>query len=454
MQVQNDRIAALATPYAESALAVIRTTGDGCIEAISRIFSRPDLLRSAPGNTIHHGFLSYEGEAIDEVMIAVFRAPRSYTGQESTEISCHGSPAGIQRVLQLLFKNGFRQADPGEFTLRGFLNGKMDLTRAEAVKEIVNAQSQKAHALALDRLGGAVFQWIERVKSRLVHILAAVEVQLDYPDDELEGSSATSVVVPEETIDACMEELQQLAATYRAGRIYQEGVKVAIAGRTNAGKSSLFNVLLREERAIVSEFHGTTRDYLEGMIVLEGIPIRLYDTAGLRTTAESVESEGIRRSGLVIEGAACILYVVDGTAGLVDEDRSHLRTLEGRAGVIHVWNKIDAADAGPAPDGYVALSAESGQGLDHLSSRIVNEIGGELRISQGEPVIDSIRQKTLIEGAIQSLGRVKDGLRERMPLDVIALDVQESVHSLGEITGEVTSSDVLDVMFSGFCVGK
>ena len=452
--VYGDRIAALATPYAESALAVVRVSGAGSIAAIASVFSRPEALTTAPGNTIHHGYLSEGGSSVDEVMVAVYRAPRSYTGEESAEIFCHGSPQGIQAILDLLFRNGFRQADPGEFTLRAFLNGKVDLTQAEAVKELVSARSRTAHGLALDRLGGSVFKWIDRVKGRLLHIMAAVDIQLDYPDDELESAGAASEVIPPGIILECEAQLHSLVATYRTGRLYQEGVKVAIAGRTNAGKSSLFNLMLREERSIVSEVHGTTRDYIEGTVVIEGIPVRLFDTAGLRATSESVESEGIRRSGLLIESAACVLYVVDGIEGLTRADEETLAALSERSGVIPVWNKVDSPSAKEAPSGFVSLSAASGEGLPLLHARMLREIAGEIRLGEGEPVIDSLRQKQLIDRSLGALERVKEGLSAGMPLDVVALDMQESLNALGEITGEVTTDDILGEMFSGFCVGK
>jgi len=449
-----DRIAALATPYAESALAVVRVSGADSISGIGSVFSRQGALAAAPGNTIHHGYLIDGERPIDEVMVAIYRAPRSYTGEEGAEIFCHGSPQGIQAILDLLFRNGFRQADPGEFTLRAFLNGKVDLTQAEAVKELVSARSRTAHGLALDRLGGSVFKWIDRVKGRLLHIMAAVDIQLDYPDDELESAGTASEVIPPGIILECEAELRSLVATYRTGRLYQEGVKVAIAGRTNAGKSSLFNMMLREDRSIVSEVHGTTRDYIEGTIIIEGIPVRLFDTAGLRPTDEIVESEGIRRSGMLIESAACVLYVVDGIEGVTSSDETTLSAMGERSGVIPVWNKVDSPTARSVPEGFVPLSAQSGEGLPSLYARMLREIAGEIRLGEGEPVIDSIRQKQLIDRSLDALERVKDGLAAGMPLDLVALDMQESLNALGEITGEVTTDDILGEMFSGFCVGK
>ncbi len=448
-QVSTDCIAALATPYSQSALAVVRLSGNDCIARLAPLVSEAGELSAASGNTLHHGFIAADGSRVDEVMIAVYRAPRSYTGQESAEIYCHGSLPGIERILALLFRHGFRQAEPGEFTMRAFLNGKLDLTRAEAVQELVNARTDTAQALALDRLGGSVTAWIDRVKNQLLQMLASVEVQLDYPEDEIEAAP-----VKAEAIDACGVELRRLASTYSAGRLYQEGVRVAVAGRTNAGKSSLFNLLLRADRSIVSDVHGTTRDYIEGNIVLKGIPIRLYDTAGLRASAEEVESEGIRRSRVLIENAACVLYLVDSTAGISPEDDENLAALSEGQHIIRLWNKIDLAGTKPVPEGWVPLSAAAGEGLDELHERLYADISGGVRLGEGEAVIDSLRQKQLIDSAVESLERVRASVEQGMPLDVVALDLQEALHALGEITGEVTSADVLDAIFSGFCVGK
>lgn len=339
-------------------------------------------------------------------------------------------------------------AEPGEFTLRAFLNGKMDLTRAEAVHEIVSAQTATAHELALGRLGGSVERRINEIKSALVGVLAAIEVQLDYPEED-----AGEATVPRDVIESAIDELDGLSATYRTGKLYQEGARVALAGRTNAGKSSLFNLFLREDRSIVSEVHGTTRDYIESRVALEGIPLRLFDTAGLREAVEAVESEGIRRSAMVIDSAAVVLYLVDGSCGISNEDRANIERYGTRPGFIPVWNKVDASTS-PAPEGFVPLSTITGAGFDGLQERILNTIRKGAGPGDAEIVIDSVRQKNLIDRCAASLRLVVEGLGAAVPLDAIALDLQDSIGALGEITGEVTTEDVLDAMFGGFCVGK
>jgi len=449
----HDSIAALATPVGRSALAVIRTAGTDCVARIATAFSRPDALHQAEGNTLLHGYLSdpESGERLDEVVLGVYRAPRSYTGEDAVEIMCHGGPPGVERLLSMLRANGFRQAEPGEFTQRAFLAGKMDLTRAEAVQELVNAQTERAHAMALQRLGGSIERRINEVKDELVHILSAVNIQLDYPEEE-----TGEIPIPREAISRSMENLRSLLATYRTGRLFREGARVVLAGPTNAGKSSLFNLFLREDRSIVSDTHGTTRDYIEQALSVGGVPVRLYDTAGLRDTREDIESEGIRRSARVIESADVVLYVVDGSDSMEPEEFEKFAALGKRA--VGVWNKIDRLSGDEAarerlPEGFIPVSAVTGEGFDRLEQALLSRIlpGGT---SEESAVIDSARQKELLERCLSSLQEVARGVEAAVPVDAVALDLQDAVAALGEITGEVTTADVLDAMFGSFCVGK
>jgi len=446
----DEPIAALATPWGESALAVIRTSGKGSIERMARLFSRPEAVRTASASTLLLGEIldGSRGEPIDQVMLAVYREPRSYTGQDGVEIFCHGNPSGIDAILGALKAGGFRDAAPGEFTLRGFLNKKMDLTRAEAVQEIVRAKTREAHSLALHRLAGAIEARIDRAKGRITRLMTAIEIQLDYPEDEVEGEIAAAL--PE--LAEIREELAALAATYRTGRLYQEGVRVALCGKTNAGKSSLFNYLLREERSIVSELHGTTRDYIESLVTIEGLPVLLYDTAGLRSAENPVELEGIRRSERIIESSDLLLYIVDGVEGLGQEDREFLASRGGDR-VIGLWNKMDAG-AGVPPTGFLPVSATTGAGLPELAREIRRRAIGEAVASAGDAVIDSARQRDLLERCIAALTEVEEGIAAGMPADAVALDLRDALDALGEITGEVTTADILNQMFAGFCVGK
>jgi tRNA modification GTPase len=446
----DDPIAAIATPAAPSALAVIRVSGPGSLAMLSRLLRGGPGLEAAPGHTIHLRTVCDGEEDVDQVMVAVYRAPRSYTGEDGAELFCHGSMPVIQRLLALLSRAGFRPAGPGEFTQRAFLNGRMDLTRAEAVNEIVRARTDRARGLALQRLSGAIEGRIRAARELLVGIRAALEVGIDYPDEE-DGSAPFEA----DGLAEATEILEALVRTYRRGRIYQEGVTAAIAGATNSGKSSLFNLLLRQERAIVSDIHGTTRDYLEGMVSVDGIPVRLFDTAGMRQSADPLEIEGMRRAEEVVRAADVVVYLVDSLVGVEARDRAFLESL-GSPG-IRVWNKIDLASAGAAgsaPPGFIPLSAVTGEGVDELERAIAAAVLAGTSAEAGEPLIDSDRQRDCIGRALDSLARFRGEREKGMAPDLLAVDLAEALSALGEITGEVTSAEILDRMFSSFCVGK
>ena len=438
-------IAALATPWGESALAVIRTSGTGSIEKIASIFKGNKDLTALPGYSLAYGMLMDGNTAVDQVVLGIYRAPKSYTGEDMVELFCHGSLPGIEAVMDLLHKTGFRAAQPGEFTLRSFLNGKVDLTKAEAVNELILSKSRQAQGLALDRLSGSIYDAIDQAKHLLADILAAVEIQLDYAEDEADPAAGFDM----DKLDKAADMLSRLAATYQVGKLYKEGIRLALAGRTNAGKSKLFNLFLKEDRSIVSDIKGTTRDYIESSVAVKGIPAVLIDTAGLRESSDPVEAEGIRRSNMVIENADIILYLVDASEGLSDEDKAFIKDHP----CIPLWNKTDICTR-PAPDGFVPISAVTGAGFAELEELIFTQTMGSRKVDIGEAFIDSQRQKELIDWSLDAIGKVKIGMAAEMPLDVVAVDLEEAVNALGELTGEITSSDILENMFSRFCVGK
>jgi tRNA modification GTPase len=431
---------------ASSALAVIRVSGEGSLQLLSKVVKGGRPANERPGNTINRCIMRDGDEDVDEVMLAVYRAPRSYTGEDSAEIISHGSIPVIQRLLSVLTRCGFRLADPGEFTQRAFLNGRMDLTRAEAVNEIVRARTDRARALALQRLGGAIAARIKAAREGLVELRAGLEVAIDYPDEVHEGDGLSATA-----LGKVIALLEGLTRTYRQGRIYQEGVTVAIAGATNSGKSSLFNAMLRQERAIVSEVHGTTRDWLEGLVSLEGIPVRLFDTAGLRDTADPLEAEGMRRTEQVLSGADVVIYLVDSTRGTNVTDDALLARHTGP--VIRVWNKVDLP-GGSAPHGFIPLSATTGEGLQRLEAEVASSALGGAPDDSGQPLIDSLRQRDLITRALAALGRLRDAGAQGVSADLLAVDLADAMDALGEITGEVTTAEILERMFANFCVGK
>lgn len=436
-------IAALATALAPAALAVIRTSGAGCVDLIARSFSRSRALDRAGGHSIVRGsLLDDEGQVIDDVLALVFRAPRSFTGEEAVEISCHGSPAGVRRVLSRLYEIGFAPAEPGEFTRRSFLNGKLDLSSAEAVNEIVSSQTAAAHAMAVDRLNGSVTRAVSSIRAVIVRVLAELSIQLDYPEEET-GVIETDVML----LTNALRDARAIASTYERGRLFQSGATVALVGPTNAGKSSLFNALLEQDRSIVSDTPGTTRDYVEATFVADGVPVRLIDTAGLRSTTESIEGEGIRRTEEIADNADLVIRVVDATT-----DSAPLPVSEQLS--LLVANKIDLEGA-VVPPGFLPLSARTGEGIDTLVARIAEELLNRAAGDSSAGVtIDSVRQRDLLDRCAGALERAIESIRQGMPADVVAVDLQEGADAIGEITGEVSSAEILDEMFGAFCVGK
>lgn len=449
-----DLIAALATPFAASALAVIRCSGAGSVNAVSRCFSEPDLLINADHGRLVHGLFLHPdtSEPLDDVVLGVYRAPGGYTGEDSVEVFCHGSLPGIEAILKALRNAGFRDALPGEFTFRAFLHGKIDLTRAEAVQEIVSSKSGKAHRFALNRLSGALFDRIDQVKQRLADILSILEVQLDYAEDEIGGE----ITIPLEEAAEAERQISQLVQSYRTGRIFHEGASIACAGKTNAGKSSLFNLFLKEDRSIVSEIHGTTRDYIESWISIDGMPARLFDTAGVRDSSDAVELEGIRRSLDIVQRSDLVLHVFDGITGMNEQEAQFFQQHRGNPSYLFLWNKSDSPNALDAPEGTLAVSALTAQGFHELEQAVLGRLLGNraASIEQEQVMIDSLRQKELLDRASDALKMFLKASDEQMPVDILASELHDALDALGQLTGEVSSDDILERIFSGFCVGK
>ena len=451
-----DTIAALATPAGEGALAVIRISGPGAIAVADSVFRGGAPLARAGTHTVHHGFVvDGRGERLDEVLAAVFRAPRSYTGEESVELSCHGGIFVSSAVLGAVLGAGARQADPGEFTRRAFINGRMDLSRAEAVGALIAARSAAAHRASVEQLAGKLSSAVGELRDELIRLCALLELDLDFSDEGLEIVSRAEI---ERKITAAADRLRGMAGTFASGRMYRDGVSVVIAGRPNAGKSSLFNAILKESRAIVTAIPGTTRDYLEESVTINGILFRLVDTAGLRESAESIEAEGIARSWKSIQRADVILHVVDASAGTSrGEAATEVKPEPGQLRIF-VLNKTDIA---PPPAGWdeekepvAFISAKRGEGMKELSDLLVR-CTGEKNIGTHENVqITSRRHYEALTGAADSADRALMALKEGKTNEFISFEVREAIRTLAEITGEVTSEDVLNSIFSSFCIGK
>ena len=450
-------IAAFATTPGNSALTLIRCSGKDSIELVSSVFS-PEKIKDAAGNTVIHGWIIADNNKIDEVLASVFRSPKSYTGENSLDICCHGGAAAGIAVMTALKNAGFRDALPGEFTFRAFMNGKLDLTRSESVMELVSAKTEIGRRHAVSRLMGSLEKEIGEIKQRLVQVLAAAEIYLDYSEDEISADSdeAAGRLPNKEIAVEALKRLKKLSASWQLERIYQEGVKLVIAGRPNAGKSSLFNSLLKEDRSIVNELPGTTRDWIEAFVSINGIPVRLVDTAGLRETSDSVEKIGVERSRKLLQEADVVVYLIDGTQGFTKEDSAECEIWNGKKPVIFLWNKCDLAlppKPFPKADIHpVCVSAKTGVGLEELFSAIGSNLPKHDESSAA--ALGTERQKKLVDTACFALEEALVMAEREEPLDLIAPLLREAVNSLGEMTGEISTADILEEMFSRFCVGK
>ncbi|UER67374.1 tRNA uridine-5-carboxymethylaminomethyl(34) synthesis GTPase MnmE [Borrelia sp. BU AG58] len=457
----DDDIVALATPFMSSALCVIRSSGVSSIGKFSKIFSNPRRLIEACGNTTHYGYIvdNETYEKLDEVVVCLYRAPKSFTGQDSIEVMAHGSPVGIKRIIGLFLKVDFRMAEPGEFTLRSFLAGKLDLTRAEAVNELIFAKTNKIHALSVSKLSGSLFSKIDLIKKDILNFLSALSVHLDYEVDESE------VVVPFEVVLKSKDELKLLIDSYDIAKKMDHGITLVLAGSVNAGKSSLFNLLLKEDRAIVSSYAGTTRDYIQANFELDGILFNVFDTAGFRETGDFVEQLGIDRSNSLIEEASLILYVIDSSEELTKDDLKFISTYGGCPKVLFVINKVDLKQDKRTVEflnsgsinslNLVRISTKTLFGMSSLYDKIrAFTCFDYVDAGSYDVVIASGRQAGLLKSAYDLLIELLDKIEQRVSYDMLAFDVYEILNLLGEVTGEVTNEDVLANMFKNFCLGK
>ena len=426
-------IYALATPFSPSALAVIRTSGTDAISLVQKVF-KGRLIDRPNGTAVHGWIVDKNREKVDEVVALVFNHGHGYTGEEAVEIMCHGSLPVIKKVSTTLEEAGFRLALKGEFTYRAFLGGRMDLTEAEAVEELVSAKGERGRKDALSRLSGSIKNEADKAKDEIINILASLEVQLDYGEDDI----PEEWIFPIERVDAIINRLEKIRGTYASSRLYSQGAKVVLAGSTNAGKSSLFNALLKENRAIVSSVAGTTRDYIETECEMNGIPVRLFDTAGLRSSGDEIEKEGILRSKELMDEADLVVYVL--APGEVEPK-------EKMENAIYIHSKSDIA-----PGEGITFSSITGEGLDKVVDAITTFLSRDKRSVSDVPVIESERQERKLGETIDAL---KDAEKARdCSVDIIALYFQSALSALSELTGETTSDDILEVLFSSFCLGK
>ena len=459
MNSPEDTIAAIATPIGEGGIGIIRLSGKDAVDIADRIFlpRRAKKLKDALSHTITYGFIvdPSHGGKIDEVLVTVMRAPRTYTREDVVEINCHGGMLPLKTVLLLLLREGARIAEPGEFTRRAFLSGRIDLSQAEAVIDIIKARSDQAERLALAQLEGKLSRTITELQDRITTLCAYVEAQIDFPEDELETVRKNEVI---ETMRAIGKELLHLSAGYEAGRFFRDGVATAIVGKPNVGKSSLLNTLLEKDRAIVTEMPGTTRDVIEDTLNIEGLPLRIMDTAGIRETHNLAEAEGVKRSLKAIEGADIVIAVLDSSMPVDKSDEELLRAVAYKR-TIFLVNKCDIRSPDFAVPGgltnVVEASALTGEGIKELKDMIYGVcISSGVRGETEVPLITNIRHKHSLDRASHALAEAVNILENDIPLEIAAMYIREALDCMGTIIGIFTTDDILNIIFSEFCVGK
>lgn len=461
----SDIICAISTASGTGAIAILRLSGTGSIALADRIYESPSgkKLGEAAANTVHFGQICEAGDLIDEVLISVFHAPHSFTGEESVEIACHGSIYIQQRLLRLLVDQGARLAGPGEFSQRAFLNGKMDLSQAEAVADLIASSSAASHRLALHQMKGGFSTELIRLRAELLHITSLLELELDFSEEDVEFADRSEL----SRITGRIEELlARLCNSFSLGNVIKNGVPVVIVGNTNVGKSTLLNALLREDRAIVSDIAGTTRDVIEDTINLNGIVFRFIDTAGIRATTDEIEGIGIERTFARISQASVVLLLTDLNRG-VESFEEYYRQVVARmtteAKLIIILNKTDQVDDLLTPqetirlftsgEEIIPISARTGSGLDHLVRELIRTVNLNT-LESSDVIVSNIRHYEALSHALTAIRRVATGLESGLSGEFISQDTRECLHYLGEITGEITTNEVLGNVFRHFCIGK
>ena len=472
-----DTIVALATPAGAGAIAVIRVSGAEAISTVSPLFrakSKKDIA-SEPSHTLHLGNIVDDKRILDEVLVSIFHGPRSYTGENTIEISCHGSPYIQQEIIQLLIRKGCRSAEAGEFTLRSFLNGKMDLSQAEAVADLISSENQASHQLAMQQMRGGFSSEIKKLREELLNFASLIELELDFAEEDVEFANRDQF---SELVIRIQKVLQKLVDSFSVGNVIKNGIPVAIVGEPNVGKSTLLNALLNEERAIVSEIAGTTRDTIADEISIGGIGFRFIDTAGIRETEDVVESIGIKRTFEKISQAQVVLYLSPLTTkgGIDDAVLIEIEKIKNRfpqKPLLVIVNKIDqlsekelanikevlssksnAPHSGRVENSdLLLLSAKTGEGVEELQNKLLEFVNtGELR--NNNTIVTNSRHYNALLQALEEINKVQEGLNANLSGDLLAIDIRQALYHFGEITGEITNDDLLGNIFANFCIGK
>ncbi len=455
-----DTIAAIATAPGEGGIGVVRISGEKSRAILEQIFSREKNEYDIIPRMMHYGFVrdNFSGELIDEVMAVYFKEPYSYTAEDVVEIQCHGSMVSLRKILSLVLKNGARIAEPGEFTKRAFLNGRLDLSQAEAVIDLIRAKSDKSFDVALNQLEGNFSKEIREIRAKLMNSLVNITVNIDYPDEDIEQLTFENIVSDLTSVRVKIEKMLQTSDT---GRIMSEGLKISIIGKPNVGKSSLMNALLKETRAIVTSVPGTTRDTIEEMLTIRGIPVKLTDTAGIRETEDLIEKIGIEKSKEAFNNADLIIFMADRSRALDEEDFSILNHIRDKKAVV-ILNKTDLPSAFDSvelekhlPEAcIIEASVANGDGIEELENVVENMVyGGEVKQSNSM-MVTNVRHKNLLEEADTSLGDAIEMAKACQPLELLEIDASRAYECLGAIIGEAVEEDIINEVFKRFCLGK
>ncbi len=456
-----DTIAAVSTPQGRGALGIVRMSGPKAISIARRIFSpkgKKDVL-SISSFTLNYGWVKTNGSVIDEALLSVMRAPKTYTREDIVEISLHGGMVSLQKVLELCIRNGARLAEPGEFTKRAFMNGRIDLAQAEAVCDIVNARSQCSHRAAVQQLVGHLSNRIGRIRDDMAEILAELETAVDFPEEGIQFDSREEIL---RKVGHIRGECEAILATFETGRIYKEGLTVVIAGRPNVGKSSLINAMLRENRAIVTEIPGTTRDIISEEVEIKGLKVNLMDTAGIGEAKDKIDAIGIQKTMDSIESSDLVLIVVDLSEGISDDDKQIVTCIRDKKSIIiankkDLPHKVREEEIGNALGKDIPIiktSALLGEGIEEIEDLIYRMFIQEGISEKESPVITNLRHKEALQNLREALLKAERATKHGMSEEFIACDIRDALRHIGEITGQTTTEGILDIIFSKFCIGK
>lgn len=448
----NDTITAISTTLGVGAIAIIRVSGDKSIEIVNKIFKGKDLIK-VDSHTINYGHIVDNDKVIDEVLVSVMRAPQTFTREDVVEINTHGGIAITNKVLELLLLNGCRLAEPGEFTKRAFLNGRIDLIEAEGVMDLINAKTEKSRNLAINQVNGEVSKLIRNLRQRIIEILANIEVNIDYPEYEDIEEMTNSMILS--NIDSIEKEIKNILSKSEDMKIVKEGIKTIIIGSPNVGKSSILNRLLNEEKAIVTDIAGTTRDIVEGNVVIDGIVLNMIDTAGIRETNDLVESIGVKKSLDLINEADLILYVLNNNKEITEEEKDILNKISNKNHIV-IINKIDLDNKLDKKllNNYIEMSIKDDIGIEKLRNKIKEMFNLEQLEQNDLTYLSSARSISLLKKSLESLKSVKNGIENNMPVDMVEIDLKQMWSTLGEIIGETYTDELIDQLFSQFCLGK